>query len=108
MSVGPTSGIAGSAAGAPLAQTRGSEVDRAQRDSSSQQRQVDGERQAESAAGIGQTDEDQEASDRDADGRRLWEAIDDEQPSEEASEEAPKRNSKDATGASGNTLDLSG
>ena len=31
-------------------------------------------KQAELAAGVGQTEQDQESSERDADGRRLWEA----------------------------------
>jgi hypothetical protein len=64
---------------------------------------------AESAAGIGETGEDSEVSDRDADGRRLWEeqlgnaSADGPEPTEH-----PEALSKDATGDRGNQLDLSG
>lgn len=112
MSVGPTGGIPGSAAGSPLAQTKGSEPERAQQDANAQQRRIESDQKAESAAGIGETDgEDHETGERDADGRRLWE----EQPEKENAEAAeedpgppPQRQSKDATGQSGNLLDLSG
>ena len=60
-----------SAAGAPLSQTAGSETERAQKESLAQQRQVGRDQKAEQAAGIGQTEQDQESSERDADGRRL-------------------------------------
>jgi hypothetical protein len=107
----PLGGIAGSAAGVPLSQTSGSETERAQKDSQAQHRQVDSDQRAERAAGIGQTEQDQESSERDADGRRLWEA-----PAEgtkkdahqaDTNEQAP-RQSKDATGQSGTQLDLTG
>ncbi|HUT12543.1 MAG TPA: hypothetical protein VMY42_18745 [Thermoguttaceae bacterium] len=109
MSIGPLAGIIGSAAGSPLAQTQGSEPERAQQDAAVQQRRTDSDKKAEAAAGIGEANgEDHEAEDRDADGRRLWE------PSSEGNAETPKgaagpsRQSKDATGESGNLLDLSG
>ncbi len=108
MSIGPMGGIGASAAGSPLAQTKGSEVDRAQHDTSSQQRRVQNEKKAESAAGIGETDgEDHETSERDADGRRLWEKTG---KNSTAGEEDPaeQRHSKDASGQWGNLLDLSG
>jgi hypothetical protein len=73
MSIGSTNGIVGSAAGSPLAQTRGSETERIGHEISGQQRQVDTDQNADSAAGIGQTEQDQQTSDRDADGRRIWE-----------------------------------
>jgi hypothetical protein len=103
-------GIVGSAAGAPLSQTSGNETERAQKEASAQSRQVDADQKAERAAGIGQTDQDQESSERDADGRRLWEEpakrgqVDDEA---EPTEDSP-RQSKDATGQCGNQLDLTG
>jgi len=111
MSVGPTSGIAGSAAGAPLSQTAGSENERAQKEASAIQRQVEGEAKAEKAAGIGETKEDAGTSDRDADGRRLWEqGIQEEKDSLSTSAEAsdPPRQVKDPTGNCGNSLDLTG
>jgi hypothetical protein len=110
MSMAPLGGIVSSAAGAPLSQTAGTESERVQRDSSTQQRQVDANEQAERAAGIGQTHEDQESSERDADGRRLWEApatATDQAKKEEAVESAV-RQSKDASGQSGTQLDLTG
>jgi hypothetical protein len=113
MSMGPLGGIAGSAAGVPLSQSAGSETERAQKDAHAQHRQVDTEQRAERAAGIGQTDKDQESSERDADGRRLWEApaepADDDQ-NDDATNAAgvSPRQSKDATGQSGTHLDLTG
>ncbi len=121
MSVGPLGGIAASAAGSSLAQSKGSDVDRAQQDTQAQQRRVHMDKKAESAAGIGEADgQDHEAADRDADGRRLWESMEgDEKTAEESGEESAEesggeaapiepRQSKDATGDSGNLLDLSG
>ncbi len=113
MSIG-FGGVVGSAAGTPLSQTTGSEAERAQKDSLAQHRQVDSNERSERAAGIGQTEQDQESSERDADGRRLWEAPakrtkddgqekpDDEEPG------ASSRLSKDPTGQSGTRLDLTG
>jgi hypothetical protein len=110
MSLLPLGGIINSAAGAPLSQTSGSETERTQRDSGAQQRQVDGNERTENASGIGTTEEDQETSERDADGRRLWEA-----PADKKKEAAggvaagaEPRLSKDASGLSGTHLDLTG
>lgn len=112
MSVGPLGGIASSAAGSPLAQTKGSEIERAEQDASNQQRRIQNEQKAESAAGIGETDgEDHETAERDADGRRLWEAPPDGEETAAADETTPPeapRKSVDATGASGTQLDLTG
>ncbi len=110
MSIGPAGGIVGSVAGSPLAQTQGSETERARQDAGSQQRRIENEQKAEAAAGIGETDgEDHETEQRDADGRRLWEESPEEKAAEEGEEEAsPPRQSKDASGQSGNLLDLSG
>jgi hypothetical protein len=73
MSIGPAAGIVGSAAGAPLAQAQGSE--KAERvAASAARRQLQSEALAEKASGVGTTSEDQQAADRDADGRRPWEA----------------------------------
>lgn len=108
MSVGPMGGVFGSAAGAPLSQTKGSESERAQRDVAAQQRESDTAQQAEQAAGIGQTDEDQGTSERDADGRRPWEIVARTNQDEEASNSEEHRQSKDLTGAAGTQLDLTG
>jgi hypothetical protein len=113
MNVGPLAGTIGSAAGAPLSQTAGSEPERTSRDGTTQQRQVDAEQKAEMAAGIGQTREDQESSERDADGRRPWESptkknADVHEENDVASSATPVRQSKDATGQCGNQLDLTG
>jgi len=101
----------GSAAGSPLAQAKGSEVARAQQEASNHARKTESAQQAQDAAGIGQTGEDQEASDRDADGRRIWEIGPDGKrrrvSPETAASETP-RPSKDPTGQSGRQLDLNG
>lgn len=108
MSVGSLGGIAASVAGSPLAQTKGSEVDRAQQDFGAQQRQVQNDVKAESAAGIGETDgQDHQTADRDADGRRPWEVPPQGNPLDaNAPHDTP--HSKDASGQSGTQLDLSG
>jgi hypothetical protein len=112
MSIGPLGGIAGSAAGSPLAQTAGSENERTAQDATAHQTRAASNQKAESAAGIGETDgEDHEAAERDADGRRIWEESPKKKEGEpaaedEASADAPR--SKDPSGASGNLLDLSG
>lgn len=107
MSVGPLGGVAGSAAGSPLSQTKGSEIERSQNDSAGAERQARADEKADSAAGVGQTTEDQETSDRDADGRRIWEIGGQDQPDEQQTDEET-RQGKDPTGASGTTLDLTG
>ncbi len=110
MSVGPMGGVVGSAAGAPLSQTTGSEAERSQKDASAQKRLVDSQDKSEKAAGIGTTEQDQEASDRDADGRRLWEGPTEgkEEKENNSSRDKSSRNSKDPTGIAGNSLDLTG
>ena len=111
MSLGPLGGIIASAAGSPLAQTKGSDVERAQQETGSQQRRVETDQKAENAAGIGEADgEDHEAADRDADGRRMWEPPPGNAPDalEESSHPQEDRRSKDSSGQSGNLLDLTG
>jgi hypothetical protein len=109
MSVGSL-GFFGSIAATPAAQ-RGADTDRAQQDTVRQQGEAKSDLQAEKAAGIGETDGDEhDANERDADGRRPWE-IGPRANKEEAaltSEPTPPRLSKDATGASGSQLDLTG
>jgi hypothetical protein len=107
-------GAAGGVAGSPLAQTQGSDVDRTSQESDAQVRRAQANQKAERAEGIGQTEEDHEAADRDADGRRPWELGG--QPDEETAgdqrnqppSEADPAVSRDATGQRGKQLDLSG
>ena len=109
MNVGPL-GMIGSIAGSPLAQTKGSDIDKNKTDTGNQQRQVETNLKAEAAEGIGTTQEDSETSDRDADGRRLWEldGTARKAAAEETSEEYTPPQAKDPTGERGGTLDLSG
>jgi hypothetical protein len=113
MSMGPLGGIVGSAAGTSLSQTAGAETERSQRDTAAQHRQIDASERSELASGIGQTEQDQESSERDADGRRLWEApgkrkkdSKEELAGDDAS--ALSKQSKDPSGQSGTKLDLTG
>jgi hypothetical protein len=97
-----------SAAGAPLAQTKGPEVERAQHASTVSEHQVQGQQKAETAAGIGQADgDDHQTGDRDADGRRPWELRRRGQPKRSAAPEVPP-SPKDPSGQSGSLLDLNG
>jgi hypothetical protein len=109
MSIGSLPSIVASAAGTALAQSK-AEVERTNVEVGAQQRQVRNEQKAESAAGIGETDgQDHETAERDADGRRLWEAPADRKRKSEADAVAPTAvQSRDATGQAGNLLDLSG
>ena len=110
MSVGPT-GITGSFAGSPLAQGKGADVERTQQETSDQARGAQADRRAEQAGGIGETEQDQEAHDRDADGRRPWEIGGRRGGDAGESEDggaAEQRLSRDPTGQRGTQLDLSG
>ena len=101
----------GSAAGAPLAQSNGPEVDRAQRESAVQQRGVQYDAKADQAAGIGQTDgEEHTTQERYGDGRQPWEiAAGDDAATDknEKSADVPPA-PRDPSGASGRLIDLSG
>ncbi len=108
MSIGASSPLAGSVAGTPLARASSSEQDRAAQEVGVQIRQTTSEKKAESAAGIGETDgENNEAEDRDPDGRRLWEESAGAGGDNSESDETPPH-AKDPTGQCGNLLDLSG
>jgi hypothetical protein len=113
MSMGPLGGVVGSAAGTSLSQTAGSETERTQRETAAQHREIAGNERTEKSSGIGQTEQDQESSERDADGRRLWEGPakagkggKDQPNGEDAAGQS--RQSKDPTGQSGTKLDLTG
>ena len=107
MSMGPLNPIAGFA-GAPLAQTKGAEQDRARVDSARHEARVRDAAKAADAAGIAAADgEDKRAEDRDADGRRLWE-FNEQTRREEPTENFEPPTSVDPTGERGGELDLSG
>lgn len=110
MSVGPM-GLAGSIVGG-LPQIRSAEAGRVEKQSADQARQTKSDQKAEAAEGVGETTQDEKASDRDADGRRLWEAMPEQsakvdEPSEGALTQKASQ-SKDPTGTSGGQLDLTG
>jgi hypothetical protein len=108
MSVGPMG--MGGAAGSPLSQSQGNDVNRAQQETTDQSRRTASESKAEQASGVGQTEHDEQASDRDADGRRPWEIgarPAEESPTDESAEDED-RQSKDASGTRGGQLDISG
>ena len=104
MSIGPTHSAA-VAAGSPLAQTKGVELDRTQEAIGAQARQVYHDKKAEAADGVGEPDgEDHQAAERDGDGRRAWEDM----PEPEDTNDHGGRKSKDPSQQSGNLLDLTG
>ena len=95
MSVGPVGGLIGS------------DLERAQQATGNQERRVQNELKAERAGGIGEADgEDHESAERDADGRRPWEVT--RKASQPGQPTADIPQSKDASGQSGNLVDLSG
>jgi hypothetical protein len=118
MSIGSMAGIAGSAAGAPLAQTKGADADRVQQEMGAAQHAAASETKAEAAAGVGEADgQEHQTADRDADGRLPWQRPAPAQPADPASEErlteppssaAAIPAAKDPAGQSGNLLDLRG
>jgi hypothetical protein len=100
-------GIAGGLAATSLPQ-RAAEAEKAQRETTEQARAADATQQAENAAGIGQTEEDSQTSERDADGRRLWEEQRRAKNKLTEPESSPAPLAKDPTGARGSQLDLLG
>ncbi len=115
MSIGSL-GIAGGLAGSPLSQTTGAAVDRAKQDTAHHQRQVESTQQAADASGIGQTHEERETSERDADGRMPWERPEHAAEGGATAEEAAGGSEStlrpagppDPTGDAGGVLDLIG
>ncbi|HEV3340849.1 MAG TPA: hypothetical protein VG125_10850 [Pirellulales bacterium] len=106
MSVGPTT-FSASLAAASL-QTRGSETERVQHDIAAKERQAEGDRKAENAAGIGTAESDEGVGERDADGRRLWERPPKRKDPTDEEPAAADGQLKDPTGQSGSLLDLTG
>jgi hypothetical protein len=110
MSMVPLGGLLSSTAGTALSQATGSDTERTQKEGVSQRRSADADQHAEKSAGIGQTEQDQQTGERDADGRRLWEqaVVPKKAPETAAESDGDSRQSKDATGQSGTKLDLVG
>jgi hypothetical protein len=108
MSIGSL-GIVGSLAGSALAQ-KAPEADKVQKEATDRTRQTDAEARAESAAGIGQTEEESQASERDADGRRPWELPQRKKADEPVpdSGDGVTQAAKDPTGDRGGLIDISG
>ncbi len=107
MSIGSL-GLAGSLAATPLPQ-KAADADKTVRDAVDQSRFTQAARQAEAAAGIGQTEEDSQASERDADGRRFWEQPPAKRPpaaQDAQSETSQTPLSKEPSGETGGELDL--
>jgi hypothetical protein len=101
-------GTVGSVAASGLAQRAASE-DRTRQDAVDQQRQTESATQAELAAGIGQTDEDQETSERDADGRLPWNlSRKNPLPANDEASSSVSTQVRDPQGISGTQLDLTG
>jgi len=104
-------GIVGGLASTTAPQ-RAAETERAERQSVDQARTAETAERAENAAGIGHTEEDSQTSDRDADGRRLWERPASPKKPDAAAGPSPADSashlSKDPTGSCGNQLDLLG
>jgi hypothetical protein len=105
MSIGSLGAI-GSFAAAPATQ-RSSDIDKSQQATADQARANDAAEYAEQAAGIGETREESQAGDRDADGRRIWEFTEREKKEEHAND-AVSPVAKDPSGNAGNLLDLTG
>ncbi len=110
MSIGPSGAIVSGAAAAPLAQTRGKEVDRQAEQAAQQAHRLASEKAAELASGIGETDgQNHHATERDADGRRPWEIpVRPKNPTGESSSGGEGTRGKDPSGRLGQLLDLVG
>lgn len=106
MSIGSL-GIIGSVAATPASQAKAG-IEKAQESADAQQRRLHSQAHAENAAGIGTTEGSTQTSDRDADGRRLWEAPPEGREAEAAASEEAASKAVDPTGVSGSSLDLSG
>ena len=101
-------GIIGGLASSATAQ-RAAETERVERDTTNHARQSEAAEHAENAAGIGRTEEDSQTSERDADGRRLWErSASQKKTHPNAAETTTPTISKDPTGICGLELDLLG
>jgi hypothetical protein len=108
MSVDPL-GMIGSVAGIPGSQTKGSPVETTAQDTADRARRREAVQRAENAAGIGQAAEGSETNDRDADGRRPWEAPEETNTAEPAeTPPAETDRGQHSSGEPGHLIDLSG
>lgn len=114
MSVGPMgASIVSSLAASNLAQRNSSDVGGAQQATANQSRTLDSVEKAEKAAGVGDPEESEKSSDRDADGRRAWERSQHDEE-EAAQEETPEdatyddRREPESGASTGHKLDLQG
>jgi hypothetical protein len=109
MSVGSSSPLIAAVA-APLAQARGTEIDRAQQVAAAHERLLRSEALADSAGGVAAADgEDNLAGDRDADGRLPWQMHPSAQPDEETSagkRRRARRAAQEPTSQRGSRLDV--
>jgi hypothetical protein len=91
---------------------RAADTQRVDSETTDQTRAVTADEHAENAAGIGQTEQDAGTTDRDADGRRLWENTRRKKAAPTANTTATDSPdppiSKDPTGACGGAVDLVG
>lgn len=107
MSMIPSAGLGG-LAGIPVAQAKGAEADRAIRETTNKAREVSSEKRAEDASGIGTTEEESAAGDRDADGRQILEQRRGPRKTDAGEPDPSDSRAKDPAGQSGTQLDLEG
>jgi hypothetical protein len=107
MSTGSLGSI-GSLATAQLQQMRSADAEHTSQDVSSHARAQQADQHAESAAGIGEMEQEGATAERDADGRRLWEKPSSRKQLIGEEPEPETVRSRDPSGASGTQLDLSG
>ena len=108
MSVGPLP-PAGNLAGTPQAQSAGTDS-HMRKEGADQARQSASAQRADDASGIGKTEEDSQAEERDADGRMAWQRprAQARSPEEESTEDRPDTpRSADPEGVRGNEIDFS-
>ena len=102
-------GLLSSVTTGQLQQVRTADADRGAQQVRAHQQQTTAVQRAEAADGVGEMTEDAATSDRDADGRRLWEPAEERGATDSAtspSDGAPR--SRDPTGLAGGQLDLTG
>lgn len=108
MSIGSSLGIIGGLATTGFAQ-RTADIERVERDTADQARVADSNAKAETAAGVGEPEEESPIGDRDADGRLPWEFTDHRRPAHtEEAKASQEPAAKDPHGDAGNLLDISG